>query len=256
MGKKFLKEITIKEMLFYLLQKCWIILVACVLAVIVSVIITRKGNDTQNVNVQQEEKYVLQEGNYVYATLLNVRAESTKEVVSAGTYLGLIISESSITAAIDELGLQESFIDIFEKMTWEVTGENIKLKISSPLPEIEGHSWKELLKAITNEGEKTIKEYYKNVIEVRVIDEPYIENALVKKSEKAEVSSDIFKPVVSKRSILLAVMIGGILSCAGILVVFLLREVIVTEKEIEENLEIPVLVIIDKKGFISHVIRR
>lgn len=255
MEKRFLKEITIREMVFYLLQKWKIILAVCVLAGIIPMISAVRSGSTSN--MPQERTYILQDGNYVYATLLNIRAESTTEVASSSSYLGLIISKSSITAAIEKLGLQESFIDIFNKMSWEIVGENIKLKISSPLQEIDGCSWEEILGAIADEGEERIKQYYDNVIDIRVIDEPYLENALTKIPDQSEDSQKISRPLImGKKRILLSVMIGGVLSCAGLLVIFLLGENIMTEKEIEENMGIPVLAVVDKIRIDTNAVRR
>lgn len=238
MERKFLKEIELKGMIFYLLQKWWIILGICILAGVgmLGRLEMQRRNLTMETDAAPSQQYVLIDGNYVYATLINIYAEPTTEIVSITSYLGLIISNSSITAVIERLDLQESYIDIFNKMSWEMGGENIKLKISSPLPDLEGHSWEEVLNTIVEEGIKTIQKYYENVKEIRVIDEPYIENALQKPS-----SETVQKPGISVKRIVLAAMIGGILSCAGLLLAFLLQGNIVHENEIERNLDIPVL---------------
>lgn len=238
MERKFLKEIELKGMIFYLLQKWWIILGICILAGVgmLGRLEMQRRNLTMETDAAPSQQYVLIDGNYVYATLINICAEPTTEIVSITSYLGLIISNSSITAVIERLDLQESYIDIFNKMSWEMGGENIKLKISSPLPDLEGHSWEEVLNTIVEEGTKTIQKYYENVKEIRVIDEPYIENALLKSSSEA-----VQKPGISVKRIVLAAMIGGVLSCASLLLVFLLQGNIVHENEIERNLDIPVL---------------
>lgn len=238
MERKFLKEIELKEMVFYLLQRWWIILGICILAGIgmLGRLEIQRRSLPKEVDSTSQQQYVLVDGNYVYATLINICAEPTTEIVSITSYLGLIISNSSISAVIERLDLQESYIDIFNKMSWEVGGENIKLKISSPLPDLEGHSWEEILNTVVEEGTKTIQEYYENVKEIRVIDEPYIENALLKAP-----SETVQKPGISIKHIILAAFIGGVLSCAGLLLIFLLQGNIVHENEIEKNLDIPVL---------------
>lgn len=238
MKRTFLKEIELKEMVFYLLHRWWIILGICVLAGfgMLGRLEMQRKSLPKEINSASQQKYVLIDGNYVYSTLINICAEPTTEIVSITSYLGLIISNSSITAVIDKLDLQENYIDIVNKLSWETGGENIKLKISSPLPDLEGYSWKEILNTIVEEGTKTIQKYYENVKEVRVIDEPYIENALAKTPSATEQ-----KPEISIKRIVLAVMIGGVISCAGLLLIFLLQGNIVHENEIEKNLGIPVL---------------
>ena len=249
--KKFLKEISVKEMIMYLLHRCWIVLIGCiaigVLTYVVSAVKIEAQYSMQNVNeeVTNQSTYVLIDGNYVYTSLINVRADSiSPEIVTVNSYLGLMISNKTITQAIENLGLTENFIDIFNKMSWEIIGENIKLKISSPVQYVDGYTWDQVLAEIVKQGESVVKENFSNVKEIIVIDEPYIENGIVEISSTDNV---VQKPTVNMKVVILMALVGGILTCAGLLTIYLFKEDITCPEEIEKNLDVPVLVILDEK---------
>ena len=156
-----------------------------------------------------------------------------------------MISKQTISAAIENLGLTENFIDIVNKMSWEIIGETITLKISSPVQEVDGYSWTEVLEEIVKQGEITIKKYYSVVEDVIVIDEPYMENAIrMNDASSIDTAGEGINVII----IILAAFGGIFLSSVGLLLYYLFREEITYAEEIEENLDIPVLVIVEKKA--------
>lgn len=238
MERKFIREIGMKEMAAYLLRKWWVIFAGCLLAGVLPLAIPRGGNSS---NLSPEPVYDLEDGSYVFATLINIQMDPLKpRNVSIDTCMGLMLSYRSIEAVIEEMKLPDNYIDIFNKMTWSVIGDNIKFTISSPFREADGYSWEEVLLEIVNKGTSVVMENYENVEQVRIIDEPYLQNALITQTSDSG-------PTVNTKTLFAASLIGGVLICAGLLMLYLLREDIMCGEEIEKNLDIPVLAIIDRK---------
>ena len=60
-------------------------------------------------------------------------------------------------------------------MSWEAQGDTVKLSIESPLKEVDGYDWKEVMSTIVSEGEKVVRSHYA-IASFEVIDEPYYES--------------------------------------------------------------------------------
>lgn len=242
--KSFLKEISLIHIVKYLFQRIWIVLLGAILVgVLIFVISTMYINKNHNATVQ--DSYLLIDGNYVYVTLINIRAENTSESIEMETYLSTIVSHVSISKVIEKLELEENFIDIFNKMSWEIQGENVKLKINSPLRDVNGYTWEQILMEIVRQGEIVLRQEFENVNAVHIIDEPYLENVIAKQGENIEAVS------INMKVVILGAVVAAILVAGSLLVYYILKNDIDCIGEIEENLDIPVLVVLQKKSILK-----
>ena len=249
MERKFLKSLKLKSMIEFLIRKLWIVILAGIVTMVLGAglsIVAVKSNTQVTTKGDVIESIELIDGKYVYTTLINIKANEYESDVffSYSSYLALMLSNENISMVIKNLDLTESFIDIFNKMSWEVIGENIKLKISSSVQEVDGYSWIQVLDEVVKQGEITIRKYYDNVQEVIIIDEPYMENAV----RQVVVTSDVpAQGTMNVKWVIIAAFVGIVLSSAGVMLYYLLREKIMYAEEVEENLGIPVLAVVDKK---------
>lgn len=260
METRFEKKMGLKEMVMYLISKwIWIIGGAVLVGVIAGVLMWGKAKAVQVESSKQQEAAKQQEeekkteligGDYVYSTLISVISQSPKGnavQTQPGTYLGVFISNTVITQMIDEFGLQENYIDIFNKMTWGMNGDLIKLTISSPLPDIEGHSGEEILSSIVEFGSEAIRNEYA-IADISVIDKPYMENRIIDaKRQTADIEP--VPIVISKKAVVMVMAVAIVLICAGLLIKYLLMNKISESEEIERNLKIPVLAEMHSAGF-------
>ena len=186
MKRTFEKKMGLLELLKFWIAKLKWVCVICICTFIVAFAcnyIEEKNRGNEIVNVAPDGT-----SNYVCSTLISVIPDKPKDdsqIIGEDTYLSVMISNSVIQSTIDELGLSDSFIDLFHKMSWEIRGYTIKLTITSPVDEIDGYSWDEVMSQIVKNGKEKIENAY-DISSFSYIDEPYYEN---EKLEKIDVNS-------------------------------------------------------------------
>lgn len=241
MNKKFEKKISMMEMLRYYKKKLKVVLVASILACIGIVAIDA-------LTVEQYTADVV-DGNYVCTTLVSIIPEKTQEgkVPDETTFMAVMISDSAIQAAIDDLKLTENYIDIFNKMSWEAQGDTVKLSIESPLKEVDGYDWKEVMSTIVSEGEKVVRSHYA-IASFEVIDEAYYES---ESHQTGDIALSTRFQV--KRDILLTIIVAILISII-VMLKYLLNTKITSPEDVEENLALPVLTQTKDMGRIANII--
>lgn len=236
MGQKFQKQYTIKQMLEFVFERWKLILIFMLLAGFVSGIAGLPGRNTV---VEEEQKYILIDQKYKYSSLVMITPkESNVREINIVTFLGIYTSEEVINDTIDELGLSESYIDIFNKLAYTYAGDAFTLGIESPVIEVDGHSWEEVLNILLAKGQKRVEKYFPEY-QVEVVDKPYIvneENTL----DNIPVQTGGILTIALKKAVLF-MMLAGIGACVLIGCFYLLNGRIYYVEDLEDNLEVPVL---------------
>ena len=125
-------------------------------------------------------------------------------------------------------------------MTWSVVGDTIKLTITSPVKEVNGHTWDEVLLNLIEKGQGIIEKNY-SISSFKVIDKPYFLNQ-VKKTNEASNNNNVEQSfAINKKNIFIAMMISMILASAFFMMKFVCSSKITSPDEVTNNLDIPVL---------------
>ncbi len=247
MKRTFEKKMGLLELIKFWIAKLKWVCVICICTFIVVFACNyieekNRGNEIANVTSDGTS-------NYVCSTLISVVPGKTKDdsqIIGEDTYLSVMISNSVIQSTIDELGLSDSFIDLFHKMSWETRGYTIKLTITSPVDEIDGYSWDEVMSQIVKNGKEKIENAY-DISSFSYIDEPYYENEKLGKIDvdSSENHVSVNTGAIVKKSILIT-MVVFVLVSAAVMLMYLLNSNISCKEDIENNLDIPVLVVVKK----------
>ena len=245
MKKEFEKKLGLLELIKYWGRSLKWIAGICIL---VFIIVAGESYLRNRTNTSNQSDMLAEESGYVCSTMISIIPKTPtdgSQNVAMDTYLAVMISNTVIQDVIDELGLSDSFIDLFHKMTWEIRGNTLKLTITSPVNEIDGYTWDAVLSKIVDVGKKQIENTY-NISSFTYIDKPYYENV----SQQAAETTTNTVPTISygsiiKKSILVSAVVFILLSAVAMLK-YLLDLKISCKEDIENNLDIPVLVEIEK----------
>ena len=245
MKKEFEKKLGLLELIKYWGARIKWIAGICVLIFIIAVCGSYVKNRT---NTSKQSDIQVEESNSVCSTMISIIPKTPtdgSQGVTMDTYLAVMISNTVIQDVIDELGLSDSYIDLFHKMTWEIRGNTLKLTITSPVNEIDGYTWDVVLSKIVDVGEKQIENSY-DISSFTYIDKPYYENA---SQQVAETTTNTVPTVsygsIIKKSILVSAIVFILLS-AVVMLKYLLDLKISCKEDVENNLDIPVLVEIER----------
>lgn len=245
MKKEFEKKLGLLELIKYWGARIKWIAGICVLIFIIAVCGSYVKNRT---NTPKQSDIQVEGSNSVCSTMISIIPKTPtdgSQGVTMDTYLAVMISNTAIQDVIDELGLSDSYIDLFHKMTWEIRGNTLKLTITSPVNEIDGYTWDVVLRKIVDVGEKQIENSY-DISSFTYIDKPYYENA---SQQVAETTTNTVPTVsygsIIKKSILVSAIVFILLS-AVVMLKYLLDLKISCKEDVENNLDIPVLVEIEK----------
>lgn len=248
MNLKFQKQYTIREMVRFVLERWRIILTVIVLSGVLAGIVGSMKNAEEEISrdITSGRQYVLIDNNYVYSSLVMITPiESNIREIDSLTFLRLYISEEVINETIDDLHLSESYIDIFNKFNYMAEGNTVLLGIKSPVSEVDGHSWEEILDVILEKGKEKVNMYFPDY-QVEIVDAPYIMNKeLDIEASDIEASdvevSDVESKVAILKKVILFMLCMFIGVCAILSCIYLLNDKIYSVEDIEENLELPVL---------------
>lgn len=245
MKKEFEKKLGLLELIKYWRRRLKWIAGICIL---VFIIVAGKSYLRNRTNTSNQSDMLAEESGYVCSTMISIIPKTPtdgSQGVAMDTYLAVMISNTVIQDVIDELGLSDSFIDLFHKMTWEIRGNTLKLTITSPVNEIDGYTWDTVLSKIVDVGKKQIENSY-DISSFTYIDRPYYENASQQAAEiKTNTVPTISYGSIIKKSILVSAIVFILLS-AVVMLKYLLDLKISCKEDIENNLDIPVLVELEK----------
>ena len=131
MKKEFEKKLGLLELIKYWGRSLKWIAGICIL---VFIIVAGKSYLRNRTNTSNQSDMLAEESGYVCSTMISIIPKTPtdgSQNVAMDTYLAVMISNTVIQDVIDELGLSDSFIDLFHKMTWEIRGNTLKLTITS-----------------------------------------------------------------------------------------------------------------------------
>lgn len=247
MNRKFQKNYTIRGMIGFILERWKIVLLVAVIAGLLAGVkngMDLMGDRKETTGENKAESYVLIDRNYVYSSFIMITPrDNDATVIDTQTFLRIYISEDVVKETIRDLNLQESYIDIFNKFDYSYMGNTISMGIKSPLMEVDGHSWEEILSDILKKGEERINLYFPEY-EVEVIDEPFLMNEKLETAGAAGVQQSFMEII---KNIILMVVLAGVVVCGLLGCVYLLNDKIYSVEDVEDNLDIPVLTAVKGK---------